>query len=662
MVASKVSEALKRELSAISVDCDETEIEYISEAVSSVLEERKRLPATQTLLREVLEEVVDIISPSVEEHVTANSDSVIKSICVALISVVFPTASHILGSAADGATSVGEAPLMEFPDLTLAYMSLELLRHTSLSIHRGKIYGLVGKNGVGKTTLMTKLSSGEVPGFPKNCNTAFVKHELVGHWELMTPREIIQDVVALEQVGFTGPNAGLADTPCSDLSGGWRMRTSIGQTIARGDIDLLLMDEPTNHLDRECVTWLMGFLRNLKKVAIIIVSHDEDFLNETVNYIIYFHNLRLKTIESNLTDFVKSEELDPITLAPLKEQPGVVTITPSVLPIRLPKPGPLDGVNSSSQTIARLDDVCFTYPVNPAGRQAGVDSISGRITLASRIALVGPNGAGKSTIVNLLVGSLVPDSGTVYRHPNLRTAFVSQHHVHHLEEFLDKTCSEYFVDRFGTGLDKEVMGLDSIKETGYEQLDREAKAKKFAVKCDGRSGKGGVECLVGRRKEGREYAYEVQWMNWRRDQTNWLPRSVLETELGVGKLCQALDAVIAQKKAGTDQRALDFKSIKTYLKEFGILEHTAEGKMAGLSGGQKSRVTLAAAMWTYPHLLVLDEPTNYLDAASLDSLLDAISNFQGAVVVISHNRGFVDRFVKEKWLIENGQLVSKSDS
>jgi ATPase subunit of ABC transporter with duplicated ATPase domains len=132
---------------------------------------------------------------------------------------------------------------------------------------------------------------------------------------------------------------------------------------------------------------------------------------------------------------------------------------------------------------------------------------------------------------------------------------------------------------------------------------------------------------------------------------------VLETELGVGKLCAGLDSIIAMKKSGTDQRQLDFKSIKDYLKNFGILPHTAEGKIAGLSGGQKSRVTLAAAMWTYPHLLVLDEPTNYLDAASLDSLLDAISNFQGAVVVISHNERFVEKFSKERWVIEAGKFL-----
>jgi len=205
------------------------------------------------------------------------------------------------------------------------------------------------------------------------------------------------------------------------------------------------------------------------------------------------------------------------------------------------------------------------------------------------------------------------------------------------------------------------MNLESVTESNYEQLDRIAKAKKFVNKCGGRSMPGGVEALVGRRKEGKEYAYEVKWASYTADKTDWLPRSVLETELGVGKLCSALDAIIAQKKSGTDQRALDFNSIKAYLKQFGLLAQTVEGKISGLSGGQKSRLTLAASMWVHPHLLILDEPTNYLDMSSLDALLDAVANFHGGVVVISHNAPFVDRFAKEKWIIDHGRRVDHTE-
>jgi elongation factor 3 len=656
MMEGKVSKVLEWEFRQLGVQLEESEKEYITSAVTSILDDRRRLALSQLLAKEIAHEIVEVIEPTLMENTDSLGNDKIMRVVGALMTTYFPDSLKLLFPESSDSSGQAEIPLLDFPDLTLAYMGLELLRHTSVTIYRGHIYGIIGKNGIGKTTLLNKLASGEIPGFPKNVRCGIVRHELVGKFDRNTPREIINNPEILSQVGFSGKDLSLADIPCSDLSGGWRMRTSIGSTIAAGDLDLLLMDEPTNHLDRECVEWLIGFLKSQRKLATIVISHDEEFLDKSVDFIIYFYNYRLKTIRSNFSDFIKSELLDPTTLVPLSSPDDV--ITPPVLPMLLPKPGSLDGVRSTTQTIAKLEDVSFTYP-SSGPRIAGVSNVTGRVSLCSRISLVGPNGAGKSTIASLLVGSLTPDSGIVYRHPNLRVAFVSQHHVHHLEEFLDKTCMDYFVDRFGSGLDKEVMELKSIKETGYEQLDRVAKAKKFADQCGGRSGHGGVERLLGRRKEGREYAYEVQWIGVRSDLTDWLPRSVLENDLGVGKLCSALDAIIAQKKANTDQRALDFKSIKEYLKNFGILDHTAEGKIAGLSGGQKSRLTLAAAMWTYPHLLILDEPTNYLDSASLDTLLDAVSNFQGAVIVISHNAPFVDRFSKDCWVVEGGKIIDR---
>jgi elongation factor 3 len=657
MVTIAIRSALNHIYEAYGFKPEEAEADYIEDIIKSLFAEFKKLQVSQRDYKSLLEESKEIVGPIIGEYLSSDSD--VYNLLIDTIIRVFPEAKGAFYSDEFESSSVTEYPLLDFSDLTLAFMGLELLRHTSLKLYRGRVYGLIGKNGVGKTTLLNKLAGGDVPGFPQNCTTCMVKHELEGSDELMTPRELIRNNSILVDVGFLGPNEYLQDIPCSELSGGWRMRTSIGRALSKQKIDLLLLDEPTNHLDRDCVDWLVSFLNKLDDVAVVIVSHDEEFLNRVIDFVIYFYNHKLRLVQSNLTDFVISEGLDPVTLVPNSLPSDALTHAHSALGIVLPKPGSLDGVKSRTQTIAKLDDVCFVYP--PSGskeRRAGVWNISGRICLGSRIALEGPNGAGKSTIVSLLVGSLSPDSGAVFRHPNMRIAFMSQHHVHHLESCLDKTCLDYFVERFGSGTDKEVMKLESISESSFEQLDRVAKGKKFAPKCGGRSANGGVECLLGRRKEGKEYSYEVQWMNWRSDQTDWIPRSVLETELGVSKLCSALDTIIAQKKAGVDQRKLDFNSIKKYLESFGILAHTAEGKIAGLSGGQKSRLTLAAAMWTFPHMLVLDEPTNYLDSASLDTLQDAIANYGGAVVVISHNRQFVERFASEKWLVENGRITS----
>ena len=647
---SHVEDVFRNCLSVREVSLDESEFEYLVAVLTDTLSAKKKVTESISAVSDCVAEVLEVIEPCLTEQGDRMSTSDIRDIAVSLTTIAFPNSRSILVEKKSDSTVVREAPLLDFQDLSLAYMGLELLRQTSLTLYRGRVYGIVGRNGVGKTTLLHKLAKGEIPGFPSCVHAAMVGHELVGK-DSVTPADIIQDKSILSIIGFSGPNEHLSHVPCGELSGGWRMRVSIGITISAKNVDLLLLDEPTNHLDKECVEWLITFLKSQNDKSVVLVSHDENFLDRTIDSLIYFNELKLRIVECNFTEFVTRENLDPSTMMPIARG-GLSTIGSGVLPFILPRPGPLDGVKSSSQTIAKLENVYFKYP---GATSRGVDDISGRVTLSSRIALVGKNGAGKSTIANLLVGQLTPDTGSVYRHPNLRIAHVSQHHVHHLEKFLDKSCLDYFVDRFGAGVDKEVMSMESVTESNYEQLDRVAKAKKFSSKCGGKSVPGGVEALVGRRKEGKEYAYEVKWTSYPADKTDWFPRSVLESELGIGKLCSAFDAVVAQKKSGTDNRSLDFVTIKNYLKDFGILPHTAEGKIAGLSGGQKSRLTLAAAMWVHPHLLILDEPTNYLDVSSLTALLGAIEGFQGGVVIISNNAGFVDKFATEKWNIENGR-------
>ena len=90
--------------------------------------------------------------------------------------------------------------------------------------------------------------------------------------------------------------------------------------------------------------------------------------------------------------------------------------------------------------------------------------------------------------------------------------------------------------------------------------------------------------------------------------------------------------------------------------QFGINQELAHGKIRQMSGGQRQRLVLAAAFWTKPHLISLDEPTNYLDNDTLAALTQALKNFKGAVVTISHNQNFVAEISNEKWVVEDGQI------
>merc|ERR1712000_748746 len=101
---------------------------------------------------------------------------------------------------------------------------------------------------------------------------------------------------------------------------------------------------------------------------------------------------------------------------------------------------------------------------------------------------------------------------------------------------------------------------------------------------------------------------------------------------------------MASLEAGLDARPLTQREITKHLEQFGITEELALNRTIGMfSAGQKSKVSLAAAFWTKPHVIALDEPTNYIDMETLDSLATALQRFKGGVITISHNKEFADK-------------------
>jgi elongation factor 3 len=269
--------------------------------------------------------------------------------------------------------------------------------------------------------------------------------------------------------------------------------------------------------------------------------------------------------------------------------------------------------------------------------------------LNSRVACIGPNGAGKSTLIKVLTGETEPTAGSVWKHPNLRIAYVAQHAFHHIESHLEKSPNEYIQWRFAGGEDREAQE----KETRQMTAEDEAKlAQKLVVDGVKRQ----VEKLLGRRKLKKSYEYEVQWQGMPIDQTTWMTRDQLE-ELGFGKLVNEIDIKEAAA-AGLYTKPLTAANVQKHLSDIGLEpEFGTHAQMRGLSGGQKVKVVLAAATWQNPHLIVLDEPTNYLDRDSLGALAHAIREFGGGVVIISHNCEFVNTLCPEKWNVEDGKVV-----
>merc|ERR1712183_233558 len=135
----------------------------------------------------------------------------------------------------------------------------------------------------------------------------------------------------------------------------------------------------------------------------------------------------------------------------------------------------------------------------------------------------------------------------------------------------------------------------------------------------------------------------------------YLPSKTLK-KMGWDKAMKAVDLKMAQR-AGLYVRTLSVKNVEQHLEQCGLnREFGTHYRMSALSGGQKVKVVLASAMWGQPHVLILDEPTNYLDRDSLAALAGAIKDFGGGVVIISHNRDFVEEVCRTLWFMVEGKL------
>merc|ERR1712025_218872 len=139
------------------------------------------------------------------------------------------------------------------------------------------------------------------------------------------------------------------------------------------------------------------------------------------------------------------------------------------------------------------------------------------------------------------------------------------------------------------------------------------------------------------------------------DATNWCDRDVL-VRMGYIKLVQREDERQAAM-AGLLTKQLTQAGVEKHLADFGVdPESASHTQIASMSGGMKVKVVLAAAMWQNPHILILDEPTNYLDRDGLGALVLAIKDYQGGVLIISHNKEFCDSVTTEKWIMNKGKL------
>ncbi|KAK4067137.1 uncharacterized protein Triagg1_7865 [Trichoderma aggressivum f. europaeum] len=557
----------------------------------------------------------------------------------------------------------GEADDEEGEDLcnctfSLAYGAKILLNQTHLRLKRGQRYGLCGPNGSGKSTLMRAINNEQVEGFPKQSEvkTVFVEHDLDSadtemttiDWTMKKLAEAKVDVSQadvekrLDEFGFTEQ---MVQGEISALSGGWKMKLALCRAVFEAP-DILLLDEPTNHLDVKNVKWLEDYLTTSPCTS-IIVSHDSSFLDNVCQHIVHYERFKLKRYRGNLKEFVKR----------VPSAKSYYELGASEMEFSFPEPGFLEGVKTKAKAILRATKMSFQYP---GTSKPQIQEISFQCSLGSRIAVIGPNGAGKSTLINVLCGELIPTGGEIYQHENIRIAYIKQHAFAHIDNHLDKTPSEYIQWRFQTGEDRETMDRANKIIT---EADEKAMDKVFKIE-------GTLRRVIGinaRRKFKNSYEYECsfalgenvgmkgeRWVPMMTADNVWLPRN----ELLASHQKMVADVDMKEALASGQFRPLVRKEIEAHCANFGLdAELVSHSRMRGLSGGQRVKTVLAACSWQRPHLIVLDEPTNYLDRDSLGALSKALKKFEGGVIIITHSAEFTKDLTEEVWAVMDGKMT-----
>ena len=503
--------------------------------------------------------------------------------------------------------------MLKIEDITYSVEGRPLFEGASATIPTGHKVGLVGRNGAGKTTLFrlirkelaleggdisipSRARIGGVAQEVPSSSTSLIDTVLEADTEraaLLIEAETAHDPnrIAEIQARLTDIDAWSAEgrasailkglgfdaeaqqRPCSDFSGGWRMRVALAGVLF-AQPDYLLLDEPTNYLDLEGALWLESYLTKYPH-TVLIISHDRGLLNRAVTGILHLDNKKLTYWSGPYDQFARQvAERRAVLQAEAKKQEARRAHLQSFVDRFKAKASKAVQAQSRVKmlekmtTITAPEDakkVVFTFPapeelsppiINLDGAAVGyggpaiLKRLSLRIDQDDRIALLGRNGEGKSTLSKLLAGKLVTMEGKMTRSSKLRIGYFAQHQV-----------DELYID-----------------ETPLQHLQRLRPA------------------------EGQ-------------------PR------------------------------------LRARLAGFGLGSDQAETVVGRLSGGQKARLSLLLATLDAPHLLILDEPTNHLDMESREALVEALTEYSGAVILVSHDMHLLGLVADRLWLVKGGAVT-----
>ncbi|MDO4948665.1 MAG: ABC-F family ATP-binding cassette domain-containing protein [Bacteroidales bacterium] len=467
-----------------------------------------------------------------------------------------------------------------------------LFSDVSYVINKRDRIALVGKNGVGKSTMLKILAGLQTPtsgtvSIPKevhigylpqvmrltDCRTVREETEqafaLVRDAEADPYQQIAEMSKTLKGLGFTNDDL---DRPTSEFSGGWRMRIELAKLLLQHP-DVLLLDEPTNHLDIDSIQWLEGFLaRNAK--AVVLVSHDRAFLNNVTTRTIEISCGHIYDYKVSYDEFVKlrKERREQQLRAYENQQKQIqdteefierfrykatkaVQVQSRIKQLEKIIPIEIDEVDNSKLNLRFSSSIrSGNYPVicDEVGKSYGEHVVFSHVNLTihrgEKVAFVGRNGEGKSTLVKCIMNEIVHEGHLTIGH-NVQIGYFAQNQAQLLDENL----------------------------TVFETIDNVAR--------------GDMRLKV---------------------------RDILGAFLFGGE--------------------------------------ASDKKVRVLSGGERSRLAMIRLLLEPVNFLILDEPTNHLDMPSKDVLKQAIMDFDGTVVLVSHDRDFLDGLVTKVYEFANGRV------
>lgn len=506
--------------------------------------------------------------------------------------------------------------MLSITDISIRIAGRLLIDDSSVQIVPGARVGFVGRNGVGKSTLFHAIRGDlpieggsiaipprwrigslaqEAPDGPESLINVVLKADLERD-ALLREAETAHDPHRIAEIQtrlvdidahsaparaaaiLSGLGFSTADQArsCSEFSGGWRMRVALAATLFAAP-DLLLLDEPTNYLDLEGTLWLEDHLSTYPR-TVIVISHDRDLLDTSVDQILHLNHGKLTLYKGNYSSFEEQRSMrEMLDAKHAKRQaderkrlqafvdrfkakaskarqaqsrvkmlermkPVTALVTQDVREISFPTPE-----RTLSPPIIAVDNVSVGYDA----AKPVLNRVTLRIDNDDRIALLGSNGNGKSTLVKLLAGKLAPFSGHVTRAEKLLVGYFAQHQVDEL--------------------DLEASTYDHIRRLMLDMPESKVRARAGAIGFSGKA---------------------------------------------------------------------------------------ADTLVKSLSGGEKARLLLGLATFFGPNMIILDEPTNHLDIDSRAALAEAINEFPGAVIMVSHDRYLIEACADRLWVVADRTVTA----